>query len=82
MTYRILKPIVLGFIFDDEQHDILFKPENGAILKREGNTIHVKSRGTWYESTTTPNFIEMALHKGSIEPKCPDCENLSIQPLE
>jgi hypothetical protein len=63
--YKIIDTIMLSFILDNEQRDLLF---SDGTLEREGHTVwYITSEGERYESITTANIIEVGLKRKSIE---------------
>ena len=66
--YKIIDTIMLSFIFDNEQKDILFSPKEGGTLEREcGMVWYVEPDGTRHESITTSNIIEVGLKRKSLK---------------
>jgi hypothetical protein len=67
--YKIIGKIVLSFIIDDEQHDILY--DNRSYIDHiltDGKTVWiVLMDDNKVESITTPNVIDVALKNKSIE---------------
>jgi hypothetical protein len=66
--YKIIGKILLGFILEREQQDILLSPVEGNHLELIGGTVwYVTKDGERYESITTANVIDVALERGDIE---------------
>lgn len=67
--YKIIGKIVLSFIIDDEQHDLLISPgPTDKYLEATDTTVwYITSDGEKHESITTANIIETGLQKGSLE---------------
>jgi len=66
--YKIIDTIMLSFIFDNEQKDILFTPKEGGTLERDRGLVwYVEPDGTRHESITTSNIIEVGLERKSLE---------------
>jgi tRNA A-37 threonylcarbamoyl transferase component Bud32 len=66
--YKIIGKIVLGFIFEREQQDVLISPEDGKYLELIGGTVwYVTKDGQRHESITTANIIDVALGRGDIK---------------
>lgn len=65
-SYKITGKLILGFIFNNDQHDIVI---DSGTLESDGHTVwFIELTGKRYESTTTANVIEDALERGRIEP--------------
>ena len=66
--YKVIGKIVLGFIFERDQQDVLISPHDGNYLELIGGTIwYVTKDRQRYESMTTTNIIDVALKRGDIE---------------
>jgi hypothetical protein len=67
--YKIIGKIVLSFIIDDEQHDLLISPgPTDKYLEATDTTVwYITSDGKRHESITTANVINTGLEKGSLE---------------
>ena len=66
-TYNIIGTIVLSFIINDEQRDILFDKDNPGILESNGVTVwYVTKEGERHESITTANIIEVGLRNKAL----------------
>ena len=65
--YKITGKIVLGFIFDDEQRDILLDSKSGTLEATETTVWVITPEGDKYESITTANIIDVALKRKDIE---------------
>jgi len=66
--YKIIGKIVLGFILEREQQDVLLSPVEGNHLELIGGTVwYVTKDGERHESITTANVIDVALERGDIE---------------
>lgn len=61
--YRIQGPLVLGFIVENDQQDILL---DKGIIESDGKTIWLVQGDQHYESITTPNVVAVALDQGLI----------------
>ena len=69
IKYRVLKTILLGVIdpTDDQQHDVLIRPD-GASIGFDGKNILVCAHdGRWIETITVNYAIEEWLKDGSVE---------------
>ncbi len=64
--YRILKPIILGFITPQEQYDLKICPEDGEILESDGRTIWTNKNGVQKDSITMASAIWLWLAGGRI----------------
>lgn len=67
--YRVLKTILLGYIDpkDDEQHDLLIRPD-GATLRFDGHNILFQGRdGQWRASISVNFAIDVWVLDGSLE---------------
>ena len=64
--YRILKPIVLGFLTPQDQFDALIGPEDGVILASDGHTIWTIRNRKRHESITVGHAIQIWLDRGLI----------------
>jgi hypothetical protein len=66
--YRIIDKILLSFIIDDEQHDILLSPESNGHLEATEKTVwFVDDKGGRFESITTANIIDVAIARNALE---------------
>lgn len=66
--YLIVGSIILSFIINDEQRDILFNKDTQGHIQSDGTTVwYVDNQGTKWESITTPNIIEVGLKRNAIE---------------
>ena len=66
--YKLTGDIVLSFIFDDKQTDVIIGPKEGGTLERDRNTVwYITPDGKRYESITTANIIDVALKRNDIE---------------
>lgn len=66
-TYRIIGTIVLSFIINDEQRDILFAKDNSGTLESNGVTVwYVTKEEERHESITTANIIEVGLRNKAL----------------
>ena len=65
--YVITGKIVLSFIFDDEQRDILLSPNEDQHLEATDTTVWLIEKGQRYESITTANVIDVALERNDIK---------------
>ncbi len=64
--YRILKPILLGFLTPQDQFDATIGPEDGVILESDGHTIWTIGNGERHESITVGYAIQLWLDRGLI----------------
>ena len=64
--YKILKPVILGFLTPQEQYDIFIDPETGVTLESNGHTIWVLKDDKRQESITTANAIDLYIERGDI----------------
>ena len=65
--YKIIDLIMVSFIFDNKQRDLLLRKGDG-VLEREGNTVwFITPEGKRHESTTSSNIIEVGLEKKSLK---------------
>ena len=66
--YKLIGDVMLSFIFEGEQHDVIVGAKEGGTLERNGNTVwYVTPDGERYESITTANVIEVALKRNDID---------------
>lgn len=66
-AYDIIGPLVLGFIFSNEQSDVIL--DDGA-LETDGHTVwYITPKGERYESITNTNVIEVGLAEGLLRPQ-------------
>lgn len=66
--YKILNPVVLDFIFNNEQQSIIFSSNDNIIVETDGVTIWARMREYQVESITTPNAIDLWLRDGKLIP--------------
>lgn len=64
--YRLLGDLVLSFFIDDEPQEFLLGPRDG-YLESDGTTIWLCNAKGRFESITTANLIDVALHDGLAE---------------
>lgn len=64
--YRVIRPIILGFLTPQDQHNLIIEPENGTILESDGQTIWLIKNEKRRESITTANAIKCWLKQGAI----------------
>ena len=64
--YRIIKPIMLGFLTPQEQFDATIDSEDDVILECDGHTIWAIKNGKRHESITMANAIDCWLRDGLI----------------
>ncbi len=50
--YRILKPVILGFLTAQDQYDLKISPGDGETLESDGRTIWTIKNGVLKDSTT------------------------------
>ena len=55
--YRIVEPIVLGFLARLDQVNVLVKPEDDAVLESDGETIWLINERGRHESITNVNLL-------------------------
>ncbi len=65
--YRLLGNVVLGFIVDNEQQDVILGPSDNVTLDSDGHTIWAFTPTQRAESTTQANAIDAWLRDGLIE---------------
>lgn len=65
--FKIKQTIMLGFITDRNQGDLLITPEDGYTLESDGSTIWVVSNNDRKESITMAHAIKLWLEQGKIE---------------
>ena len=65
--YKIVGKIVLSFILEDVQRDMLLEPKEGCHLESDGNTVWYVQKDEKFESITTANVIDAGLRFGDIE---------------
>lgn len=67
--YKVIQPVMLSFLTARDQVDGLFHPDDADyLLKSDGKTIWVFSKGEWRESITMANAIDIWLEQGKIVP--------------
>jgi hypothetical protein len=67
--YKIIGKIVLSFIIDDEQHDLLIShgPTDKYLEATDTTVWYITPDGQKLESITTANVIDVALARGDIK---------------
>lgn len=61
-TYDIIGKLVLSFIFDNDQQDVLL---DSGTIETDGKTVwFIETDGKRYESITTPNVVDVGLGLG------------------
>ena len=67
--YKIIGKIVLSFILEDVQRDILLEPNEDQYLEATDTTVWLVTikDGIKYESITTANVIDVALERNDIK---------------
>jgi hypothetical protein len=65
--YKVVKPIVLGFLSGREQVDSLIVPADGIVLESDGKTIWALEGEKRIESITMGNAIDLWLEQSKIE---------------
>ena len=64
--YKILCPIVLGFLTHNDSYSMTIEPESGHLKFDGHDIIFVDSKGKELTSHTTNNAIDIWLERGSI----------------
>lgn len=57
--YRLLRPIILGFMTPRDQFDVLIEPEEGVTLESDGTTIWLINDKGRHESITMTTVLRM-----------------------
>lgn len=55
--YRLLGPIILGFMDSREQFDVFIEPKEGVYLESDGTTIWLINERGRHESITMANLL-------------------------
>jgi hypothetical protein len=64
--YRLIDDLLLSFLFEDAQQDIILGPSDGGYIESDGRTVWYVTETGRYESITTPNIIDHALRQTRI----------------
>lgn len=64
--YRVLKPVVLGFLTPRDQYDEIIRPKDNVTLESDGHTIWAIKNSRRQESITIAAAIEIWLKHGFI----------------
>ena len=64
--YKILKPIMLGFLTRQDQFDVIFEPKHEVSLESDGETIWAIKNVVREESITMAHAIHVWLEQGRI----------------
>jgi hypothetical protein len=59
IKYRLLQPVVLGFLRRQDQANVLVEPEEGVTLECDGSTIWLVNEKGRHESITSANLMQV-----------------------
>jgi hypothetical protein len=62
--FKLNQPVVMGFIIENEQNDILLDPEANVFVESDGQTLWIDVNGHRLESTTVASAIHPWLPLG------------------